>query len=431
MRWLLRIVLVALVLPASARSSSLFLIEGRGWGHGVGLSQWGAEGFAQHGWTHERILARYYPGTTMVTTKPRAVRVLIAEGRGRVRVTSSMPFLVRDARGRERHARRAFVLRPASALAVTFVPGAAPLTLDGAGYRGELTVTRAAGGLRVVNRVPLERYLDGVVSGELPEDWHAAAYEAQAIAARSYALARLDPSRPFDLTSDPSDQVYGGISVERPETNLAVGATAGRVLTYGGHVITAYYHSSSGGRTAAVEDVWPDRTPVPYLVSVRDPYDAISPNHRWQPLAQTADLLGRRLGVTSLVDALVDRRASGFAERVRVVSSHGARVFSAREFADALGLRSTAFAVGVMALEPPARRVLDNRPVALAGFVRGLGGVELQERSPTGVWRTLSRIRPAANGRFQTPIRPRRTTWYRLAVPGAAGPEVVVRVAGG
>jgi SpoIID/LytB domain protein len=432
MRRLLGVIAIALALPSTAGASVVFLIDGRGWGHGVGLAQWGAEGFARHGWTHERILAHYYPGTRLTAVAPREVRVQIAEGRARVRVGSSMPFLVRDARGRERHAKRAVVLTIASKLPVTFTPGAAPLTLDGAGYRGELTVTRAANALRVVNRLPLERYLRGVVPWEMPEHWHAAAYEAQAVAARSYALSRLDPSRPYDLVPDASDQVYGGIRAERPETNLAVGATAGRVLTYDGRVITAYYHSSSGGRTAAVEDVWSDRSPVPYLVSVPDPFDGISPNHRWGPVAQTSAELGERLGVPALVDALVDRTKSGFVQRVRVVTGTGARIITAREFADAVGLRSTAFAVRALGLEAPARRqVLDNRPIALTGFVRGLGGVELQERTSTGAWRTVSRIHPAPSGRFKATIRPRRTTSYRLTAQGATGPQVEVRVAGG
>jgi hypothetical protein len=75
--------------------------------------------------------------------------------------------------------------------------------------------------------------------------------------------------------------------------------------------------------------------------------------------------------------------------------------------------------------------VLDNRPIALTGFVRGLGGVELQERTSTGAWRTVSRIHPAPSGRFKATIRPRRTTSYRLTAQGATGPQVEVRVAGG
>src|SRR5687768_3954484 len=99
MRRLLGVIAIALALPSTAGASVVFLIDGRGWGHGVGLAQWGAEGFARHGWTHERILAHYYPGTRLTAVAPREVRVQIAEGRARVRVGSSMPFLVRDARG--------------------------------------------------------------------------------------------------------------------------------------------------------------------------------------------------------------------------------------------------------------------------------------------------------------------------------------------
>ena len=74
--------------------------------------------------------------------------------------------------------------------------------------------------------------------------------------------------------------MYGGIRAERPETSLALGATAGQVLTYGGHVIVAYYSSDSGGRTAAVQDAFAGYAPEPYLVSVPDPYDTLSPHRR-------------------------------------------------------------------------------------------------------------------------------------------------------
>src|SRR5919197_1937374 len=110
MRRLVGAIAVALVLPGGASAGSLFVIDGRGWGHGVGLSQWGAEGCARHGWTAERILAHYYPGTAVDVAHPVTVRVLIAEGRQRVRVSSAKPYLVRDARGRTKHLKGGFVV---------------------------------------------------------------------------------------------------------------------------------------------------------------------------------------------------------------------------------------------------------------------------------------------------------------------------------
>ena len=116
-----------------------------------------------------------------------------------------------------------------------------------------------------VNVLPLDRYLRGVVPWEVPVGWHAATYEAQAVAARSYTLATLKPGEDFDLYPDDRSQMYGGIRAERTETNLAVGATAGQVLVWEDAIIPAYYFSSSGGRTSSVHDAWPKMQQVPYL----------------------------------------------------------------------------------------------------------------------------------------------------------------------
>ena len=93
----------------------------------------------------------------------------------------------------------------------------------------------------------------------------------------------LKPGALFDLYADQRSQVYGGVAAEADSTNRAVGSTAGRVLYWNGRIATTYYHSTSGGKTVAVEEVWPQATPVPYLVSVADPYDHLSRFHRWKP----------------------------------------------------------------------------------------------------------------------------------------------------
>jgi len=283
-------VVAALAVPGIARGATIFLLDGGGWGHGVGMSQWGAEGYALHGYDYKRILAHYYPHTTLQLRHPRPVRVLLRQKQTRVRISSPSPFLVLDARGRKVHfaAGETVVVNGRFTFGhlrlkppVRFRPGAQPLTLGGDGYRGDLVVKPRAGGLMVVNVLPLDRYLRGVVPWEVPTGWEGATYEAQAVAARSYTLATLHPHADFDLYPDDRSQEYGGIRAESEATNLAIGATAGQVLTYGGAVITAYYSSTSGGRTAAVQDGFPGEAPEPYLVSVADPYDSISPHHKW------------------------------------------------------------------------------------------------------------------------------------------------------
>src|SRR5439155_1171605 len=164
-----------------------------------------------------------------------------------------------------------------------FQPGAAALALKHR-YRGSIQVAVTGGKLRAINMVGLEQYLYGVVPSEMPYTWLPEALKAQAVAARSYALATRRTGA-FDLYPDTRSQVYLGIEHEKPSTNSAVDATAGQVVLYQGEVAKTYFFSTSGGRTASAEDVW--GKPVPYLVSVPDPYDSISPYHNWGPFAFT------------------------------------------------------------------------------------------------------------------------------------------------
>jgi len=179
----------------------------------------------------------------------------------------------------------------------------------------------------------------------MPRHWHIQAYEAQAVVARSYALATIRPGRDFDLFSDTRSQVYGGIAAETRETNLAIGATAGHVLTYRGHVIAAYYHSTSGGRTSSSLDAW--HTAKPYLVSVRDPFDAISPHHHWVE-AVTAAELAAKLHVPGLRDVRAQTNASGRVVSLRAFGSGGSRPVTTDEFRSAFGLRSSFFELRVL-----------------------------------------------------------------------------------
>src|SRR5947209_2720711 len=173
--------LVALVVPGVARGGTMFLLDGGGWGHGVGMSQWGAEGYARHGYDYRRILAHYYPHTTLTAATPRQVRVLLRQGQKLVRISSAAPFLVVDAHGRKQHvpARPIVVRRARLHALVRYEPGAQPLTVDGAGYRGDVVVKPKHGGIMVVDVLPLDRYLRGVVPWEVPAGWQQATYEAQ------------------------------------------------------------------------------------------------------------------------------------------------------------------------------------------------------------------------------------------------------------
>jgi stage II sporulation protein D len=434
MRRALVVLGVCFCLPGSAGAATTFLVDGKGWGHGVGMSQYGARGFAESGWNHERILKHYYRGTVLERGAPRPVRVLLLEGRPEVKIGSTKGFKVVDARGKKK------ALKPgtqnvragkiaAARLPLRFEPGAAPLVLDGKAYRGALLVHRVGGRLVVVNKLPLDRYLRGVVPWEMPDDWHAEALKAQAVVARSYALATLKPGTLYDLYADTRSQVYGGIEAESFTTNVAIGATAGQVLTWRGRVATTFYHSTSGGRTVSVAEAWPRARPVPYLVSVPDPHDDLSKHHRWGTFRWTPEGVAARLGLRGVTDVRVERGPSGRVRRVHVLSGSGTRTVLSQDFRRALDLRSTWFDWRVLHLRVRGGRALASgaKPVVLTGFVRGVAKAQLEQQVAGGPWRAVRPVRAAANGRFTVTVRPTRTTAYRLATPSGAGALVTVR----
>ncbi len=150
------------------------------------------------------------------------------------------------------------------------------VSAKGTWYRGVIMIQNKNGKLTVINNVPLEDYIKGVVPSEMPSGWAAEAHKAQAIAARSYALANLGKRAKFgyDLKDTPEDQAYGGASKETADTNYAVDQTKGIVLTYNMKVINAYYSASAGGQTNA--DNW--GSSLPYLRSVPSFDDNVKKN---------------------------------------------------------------------------------------------------------------------------------------------------------
>jgi stage II sporulation protein D len=443
--------LCALVATAPVGAATKLVVTGHGWGHGVGMSQWGAYGYARHGWGWRRILAHYYGGTRVSPAPVSRVRVLVAEraeleqvgcagairvddrtGRGHSLPPGSYAFgpalrlpvghekvRVRDGR---RH-RETFALVPVKRALrppLVFDCPSAPLTLNGRPYHGLLVVRRAGHALSVVNSLALDDYVRGVVGGEMPDRWSMAALEAQAVAARSYALATLKPGESFDLYSDTRSQVYGGVAYETARTNAAVAATAGKVLTWDGHVATTYFFSTSGGRTADVHEVWPKAPPVPYLRSVDDPYDGASPHHVWGPVVLDAQRVERKLGVPG-GDVSVVRSPSGRVASLRI----GARVVDADRFRTELGLASTWFDVGELSLAGDRRQVLYGGRLELATRVDGVSGAVLERRIGAGRWKTLKAVRGAEH----VAVEPRAQTVYRLDAAGAHGPVFTVAVA--
>jgi stage II sporulation protein D len=439
---------VALVLAAvvcatagTARASTAMIVTGHGWGHGVGLSQWGSYGYALHGWKYRRILAHYYPGTRMGHVGEAHVRVLLAQGASSVTVGCATPMVVTDGRRLTRKlpagtygvgSRLVFPVRKHGA-GFSFGRFAllecarAPLTLDGREYHGTLALRSQGGGVSVVNGLPLDTYLRGVVPSESPSHWPTAALEAQAVAARSYAISELRPDSWYDLVPTTADQVYGGVRAETPHSDHAVYATLGQVLTYGGQVARTYYSSSSGGRTESVQDAWPGSAPIPYLRSVPDPYDTYSPHHDWGPYELSGEGLASRLGLRSAVESVsVDRDDSLRAASIGFHLASGAVVTrSGAAIARSLHLLSTFFSIGQLDLSATSTHVLYGSRVTVDARAANVTGALLLQKSPTGVWRTIRAVKHPE----QVSVQPRASTAFRLIVPGTRGMSLSVSVA--
>ena len=281
-------------MPAAARTAeagvSQLTIRGRGLGHGVGMSQWGAEDRAKAGQSYRRILAFYYPGARIGPMPAVQVRILVGDA-PRLSVGSSRPFVVVDATGRTiqlgagSHWLDAAGRVDASQLTLPLVvrPGSAPLTVGAVTYGGMLALERSAARLRAINTLGLEDYLVGVVSSENPGYWAQAALRAQAVASRTYALANLNPGASFDLYPDDRSQNYYGLKKHFQSAKRAVVSTRGQTLLFGGRPINAFFSASNGGFTSGVEGVW-GGAPLPYLVARPDRFDARSPVRAWGPV---------------------------------------------------------------------------------------------------------------------------------------------------
>ena len=206
-------------------------------------------------------------------------------------------------------------------------------------YRGRLLVVVKGSALQAINHVDLESYLPSVVGSEMPASWPQAALRAQAVAARTYALRHRSASKPFDVSATVASQVYKGVEAETPATREAVASTRGEVLVYGGSLVNAVFHSSSGGSTENSGDLWSQQ--LPYLVSVPD-VDQASPVSNWrqrlEPLALTKAF--GEIGGATRIDILATT-SSGRVRQARVIGPSGTLVLTGAELRSRLGLRST------------------------------------------------------------------------------------------
>ncbi|MEO8289547.1 MAG: SpoIID/LytB domain-containing protein [Gaiellaceae bacterium] len=442
--------LLALVFATSAAASPIFVLTGRGWGHGIGMSQWGAQGLALHGATHQEILARYYEGTTL-GTRTGTVRVLLTSGRTSFSFGSPQKI---SGGGKSVPAGTYSVHRSGTNVVFggkswasgTSFSSAGLLSVDGQRFRGKVRIY-ASGSLSAVNVLPLDSYVQGVVANESPASWRAQALQAQADAARSYALAAGGHCGNAVIGSGvlcrgTSDQVYGGVDSETLSTNAAVAATRGEVVMNGSSVATTFFFSTSGGKTVNKGEEWgpPD---ISYLQTEDDPYDDISPHHRWGPndpeddcpgpgrdCVFTAAGMSTRLGIAGIKDMKVGLRNSGSrVERVNIATASGSPTRTGASLRTALGLRSTWFTIGVLNVTPSKLKSVCGSRVRLNVVVRNVAGVTLQQRPASGgAWQNLA-VTSTGPDTFTAVHKPCRATVYRLDSPSATGADVKVRVA--
>ena len=292
----LLVALVALlsVYPVAAQAAVSWVVHGRGFGHGVGMSAYGAYGYAKAGKSYQFILGHYYRGTTIGTIeKPRVVRVLLDISPGDVEfsgATSACGEVLDPARSYEAHrVGKTVKLRSSGGKPLAScgrklrAAGRGKIAIAGHGtYRGALETVPTesqAGSLNVVNALALEQYVKGVMPNEVPPSWPTEELKAQALAVRSIALTGDVGGNGFDLYADTRSQVYEGLESEYDSTNAAVAATRGQVVMYGGEIAQTLYSACSGGHTESAVNVF--GSPVPYLVGVPDPYDYYCPLHKW------------------------------------------------------------------------------------------------------------------------------------------------------
>jgi SpoIID/LytB domain protein len=369
-------------------------IHGRGYGHGVGMNQYGARGRALAGATSTEILAHYYEGATLgAIPLDTQIRVRVLNG---FKASSTRPLVLYGRRGEWRFEGLATVYPKDARIEVgpTVTAGTATWRVKVIGPTG--TVLRSAttksfrlrgvtnttvfqvasrtstkdtyrGAIRIglqtgaplasaTNELTLERYLRGVVPAEMPSTWPVEALKAQAIAARSYAARRLRPDVSYyDVPDDSSSQVYLGLLGEKAATTAVIAETAGVVLKSGSSIANALFHSTGGGATEHNENVYVNATgekvagPVSYLRGSLDrredgtAYDAAAPYATWKTAtytrAQLSTWFGRdsRTSVGSITALdLRDRGVSGRLISVTLIGSGGTKTVSGAVFREVL-----------------------------------------------------------------------------------------------
>jgi SpoIID/LytB domain protein len=401
---------------APAGAATEFTLTGHGWGHGIGLGQYGVLGYAQHGWKYPQILEHYFTGTHIAPATNTAIteRVLLAQGLSHVDVTFSTPAKV-SASGtaavslKAGHYRIQFgttagriqvVNRNTGGLAmkglvapVVVTPVATSLQLNEPvgnwfadhHWRGPFHIHTSGHSLMLVNWVPIEKYVAAVVPNEVDPAWPTPAVRTQAVAVRSYAYATRNPGGVYD--SGLTTQTYGPIEREAAAATAAAADTDHNVVWAGSTVATTFYSSSSGGRTSSEQASFGSSSGPSYLVPVDDPYDkagGANPNHTWAPKGYSGLGLAHLFGYSDAVRS-VDQTwdAASLRERTLTLHTSTTHTLSGIGVQSQLGLRSNYFRIVQMSI------TTNQKPVKRGGVVTVTGRVWPR---PTGTVKLLRRV---------------------------------------
>ena len=341
--------------PSAAPAGSVRFC-GHGWGHGVGLGQWGAKGMALAGLTYRFIDQHFYSGATWANldTTNVPIHVAVLWGTATYRVVPSGPAqLIAGTRVTNLAAGQSLSFSTSGGVQ-KIVPTSASTRLTVYGpsgryhaYRGTIVAQPSGGLLYIINVLPIEDYLRGL--GEVPSSWPLEAIKAQIVAARCYALTHMGSTALYDVDDTTRFQVYRGIDSESGSQNAAVDQTAGEVLMYAGRVIEAFFSASDGGHTANVSDVFGGSLATyPYLRGVLDPWDVVAPRHTWYTAVYSYATLERVYFTSPDVASyghlvgldLRDRDASDRLNTVGLVGSRGVKRIGVSAFMHAFN-RST------------------------------------------------------------------------------------------
>lgn len=351
-------------------SSSYITFKGKGNGHGVGMSQWGAKGMADKKYSYDKILKFYYSNVSLSTkdTSKTKIRVLVGSKQSTSTFSSTKKYVVKDSKT----GKSLVSLNGGQLVKVSYSKGYyqvysyphkktfktknpvwitpnerySYVRYKGHQYDGQLYVYQSSSKLNVVNHALLEDYVAGVLPYEMYPNWPNEALKAQSVAARTYAIKRLGAKGYWDVDDTINYQVYKGRSADDKRMKSLTSSTKGKILTYKGKYVDAMFHSSSGGHTLDAQYLWGNA--VPYLKGKKDPYDQSDYVKKgWSYRISKYDL-GSRYGIGTIKSIKVTKSAQGHPVTLQLNGTRKSITVSATYLRSKLGgtkVKSTYFSI--------------------------------------------------------------------------------------